>query len=119
MKWRKWDLLSEAWYGQNDALMGEMLKSKSWHTRFMLSRRHKRMQLSMGVLNPFIKFRDVKYENLSSVAPYTRYAYNRMYENLVFAKFTYLFTWGDEQKKRSKPKLKATEFETTIVKGER
>lgn len=119
MKWRKWDLLSEAWYGQNDALMGEMLKSKSWHTRFMLSRRHKRMQLSMGVLNPFIKFRDVKYENLSSVALYTRYAYNRMYENLVFAKFTYLFTWGDEQKKRSKPKLKATEFETTIVKGER
>ena len=119
LRWNRWSFLSEAWYGKDDALMGEILKSKNWHTRFMLSSNHKRMQLSVGVMNPFIKFRDIKTENLSTVAPYTRYAYNRMYENLIFAKFTYQFSWGDEQKKRSKPKLKATEYESTIVKSER
>jgi len=107
------------WYGQTDAQMGEVLKSKSLHSRFIVSSQYGKLRVSVGVMNPFLKVRDVKYENLSAIAPYTRYAYNQMYENLFFAKLTYLFSWGSEQRKRGKPKFKATEQETTIIKGER
>jgi len=119
IKWRKWDFVSEMWYGQTDAQMGEVLKSKSLHSRFIVSSQYGKLRVSVGVMNPFLKVRDVKYENLSAIAPYTRYAYNQMYENLFFAKLTYLFSWGSEQRKRGKPKFKATEQETTIIKGER
>lgn len=119
LKWRSWDLLSEVWYGQSDALMGEVMRSKGVSTRFIVSYQHKRLRASLGVMNPFIQPKEVKYENLSELAPYTRYAYDQMYNGLILLKLTYSFSWGSDQRKRSQPQMKATEHESTIVKSER
>ena len=119
LKWEKWDLMSELWYGKADALRGELLQKDMVSTRFMLSYQHKRLRASVGVLNPFMDFKDTKFENLSEVAPYTRYAYSKMYNSLILAKLSFFVSWGNEQKGQGNPQLKGQESENTIVRSER
>ena len=115
----KWSLIANIWYGEPEALWGEMLKTADLSTRFMLAYQHKRIRASIGIMNPFIKHKETRLENLSSAAPYVRYVYNQAFQNMVFARLEFNLSWGDKQRERNTPQLDATKPGSTIVKSER
>lgn len=115
---RTYSLRSELWYGQENYLDGELLSTSSLSTRFTLSYQHKQLRLSAGIMNPFMHYKDVRRESLSSVAPYVRYAYNQMYNNLVFVQINYTFGWGTEHNSGSN-KLHLDEGESAVVRSKR
>lgn len=119
LEWNKFKLLTNIWYGHDEALWGEILKTATFSTRFMLSYQHKRLRASVGVMNPFIKSKETRYENLSAVSPYVRYTYNQSFQNMVFARVEFNLSWGDKQRWRTKQELDASKPESTVVKSER
>ncbi|MBQ9469364.1 MAG: hypothetical protein IJU72_00250 [Bacteroidales bacterium] len=79
---------------------------------------HKQLRLSAGIMSPFMHYKDVRRESLSKVAPYVRYAYNQMYNNLAFVQLNYTFGWGTEHDS-GRNKLHLDEGESAVVRSER
>lgn len=117
--YRAWNLLGQMWYGEEDAFFGEMRQQRGVTAQALLSYKYKNVSLGLGVMNPFMRFKDTKQENLSPVAPYERFRYNEMYNSLVFGRLVYSFSWGKRPKASVNPELQATEQESAIIRSER